>query len=141
MDPFNLMKEIQELITRGMDRDNPKAVQNILSALRGPDFYNDEPLSVSSVALKWFTTARIRAIVAPSYCGDVNPNPLGHMDLKTLKCWIHKRNIITQHFINHYYSAVSGIRSLYGYDLLTESKVITPDIPSPAGVLTHDIQP
>ena len=87
--------------------------QSILSALRGPD---EGP---SATAVKWKTTARIRAIVAPHFLGDVNPVPLDSDQINV-------RNLdlcsMSPHFSCHYRDAVAAIKLLYGYNLKTEKK-------------------
>jgi hypothetical protein len=103
-----------ELISCSQITNKSKCLQDILSALRGPDISHDE-----SSFLKWYTTSRIRAIVCPAYVGDVNIEPL-------TRAQMHKRDTMlmsSNHFESHYFSACMAIRALFGYDLKTEQEL------------------
>jgi len=88
-------------------------MQDILAALRGPD-------NVKNRALKMYTTARIRAIVTPTYHGDVRFIPLNRKEMLERDLLLTNCNI---HFGRHYKLACNTIRTIYKYDLVTEQGV------------------
>jgi hypothetical protein len=90
-------------------------LQEILSALRGPDFKTD-------INLKWLTTSRIRAIVCPMYYGDVNYVALTNIEINQRNAFLYGDSKST-HFASHYLSACATIKLLFGYDLLDERKL------------------
>ena len=109
---MSLNNDISKLLDKlGYDT---MALQDILSALRGPDNCVD-----ALDDLKRLTTARIRAIVAPHYNGDVNYIPLTPADMKS------RDKLLIQappHFHTHYKWAVGRIKSYYHYDLSKEKE-------------------
>ena len=129
MEPGNILTDMEALQTLVREKltkidtgilsgvhnkyDILSAYQAILSTLRGPD---DGP---SAYAVKWKTTARIRAIVAPHFLGDVNPVPLDSAQIT-------ERDIalcaVSPHLSCHYRDAVAAVKLFYGYDLKTEKK-------------------
>ena len=130
MEPGNILTDIDALQTlvreklakidtniirsRYNEHDILRSYQAILSALRGPD---DE--SPPAFAVKWKTTARIRAIVTPHFMGDVNHVPLDSDQIKERDLELLR---MPPHFSCHYRDAVAAIKLLYGYNLKTEKK-------------------
>lgn len=137
--------EITDLLSRASfcpDGDGLRHCQNIIAALRGPDFTLDlrEIVFMPAVSnqhdfltvvrdnecwrakpneklLKWYTTARIRFIVTPSYCGAVNHTPLTIGERELAHILLRHG---TAHFQEHYDTACVAIRTLYNWDLLKE---------------------
>lgn len=105
-----LLKQMVNILNTG--DENSKRLWDILSALRGPDADN-------TYTLKKRTTARVRAVIGLKN-GDrfiINSKLVPAEDVRFVL-----KNA-TNHFQNHYQTAVEAIKILYGYDLETEKKI------------------
>ncbi|KKK54954.1 hypothetical protein LCGC14_3079480 [marine sediment metagenome] len=120
---------IMDLHQRAMKIENSLMrdvyVYRILTALRGPDRYHNS----DAIALKWLTTARLRAIVFLHIDGFNFAlwNKTAFMDVNTMPLnadQVRERDILMEicdpHFRDHIYLAYEGIRELYDYDLKEE---------------------
>lgn len=122
---MNTKQYIRELASR--EDITSEAFQKLISALRGPDgLKHVEGLSYSCKGqllyeLKYLTTARVRAIVAPKYYGDVTHIPLTSEQRQRRDKLLADHAF--RHFREHYLDAVAVIRDLYKYDLLTETSL------------------
>lgn len=114
-------ESIKELASRNISTEH---FQKIISALRGPDSVEGDGKNCD--LLKQYTTARIRAIVAPGYFGDVNKHPLTKMERKIRDLMLDYAGI---HFRSHYHEAVSAIKHVFFYDLKTEEEFLSIDQP------------
>jgi hypothetical protein len=90
-------------------------LQNILSALRGPDNGHDN--------FKWLTTARIRAITCSTYAGNINFGPLNIQEMQLRDKLLYDDGQAPAHFSRHYDDACWAIRVIFGYDLREEQKL------------------
>jgi len=94
----------------------------IVAFIRGPDIIDTTSISAQEEVfkLKWATTARVRAIVGmdPRFGPDVNTGPLeadGRLRRDRLL-----GETRFEHFSRHWHSAVTAIREIYNYDLISE---------------------
>lgn len=115
MDAIQNIKDFIEL------KPSPEQFQKVISALRGPDFVvpNQEGYLPKGglERLKYLTTGRIRAIVAPNYFGDRTMQPLcGHEQIERDE-WL---DYVPKHFKSHYKEAVDAIKHVYKWDLKNE---------------------
>lgn len=117
--PRLFYSEVLELAERANSADNMRGLQGILGALRGPDMTLPLNDASGSLSLKWYTTARIRAVVTPSYQGDVNVTRLTASQIIRRDELL--RRCSSPHFASHYREAAYAICNLYGYDLLSET--------------------
>ena len=112
---------IQQLIDR---KPEPPHFQKIISALRGPDLIKIDDFGHVPPGrldrLKYLTTGRIRAIVAPGYNGTVTHQPLSEAELRERDNFL---RYAPTHFCSHYFEAVQAIKAVYGYDLQYESEI------------------
>lgn len=92
--------------------------QKIISALRGPDSVEGKDNNCDK--LKYYTTARIRAIVVPGYFGDITKHALTPMELEIRDTML---KYAPHHFQSHYKEAVKAIKQVFNYDLKTEKEV------------------
>ena len=118
---MNTIDYIKLLIER---EPKPEHFQKIVSALRGPDLlvlneFGCVP-SGGIERLKYLTTGRIRAIVAPEYNGTVTREPLTEAER------FERENFLPyapKHFKSHYKEAVEAIRVVFQYDLKYEREI------------------
>lgn len=118
-----------------------RELQDIVAALRGPDFIYIFPdiaapakiedsqaklfirqhkNEANDTHLKWYTTARIRAVVCPYWVGAVNHRTLSDSEIQFRDELLAKLPSRFDHFRTHYRAAAEAIRKVFNIDLIRE---------------------
>lgn len=107
----NLYKDISSFCPKESTDIKDRTLWAILTALRGPD-----DSKVPDTMLKWYTTARLRAIVCPNemnFC-DINHSPLNTIQLEERADLL---TMCSRHFAQHWYEAVAAIKKVYNIEI------------------------